>query len=123
MTKKRILYIEDNFENRLFVHRVLSSLGYEIIEAEDGLSGIESARNNPPDLILMDIGLPDIDGLDATRRIKLIPALKKIPVIALTANAMQGDAERAFSAGCDGYLTKPIGVVNLRTEVQKFLKS
>jgi len=122
MTKKRILYIEDNFENRLFVRRVLGSLGYEIVEAEDGLSGIESAKANPPDLILMDIGLPDIDGLETTRRIKLVPALKEIPVIALTAAAMQGDAERAFSAGCNGYLTKPIGVIELRTEVQKFLK-
>ncbi len=122
MTKKLILYIEDNFENKLFVRRVLSSLGYEIVEADDGLSGIESAKTILPDLILMDIGLPDIDGLETTRRIKLVPALKDVPVIALTANAMQGDAERAFSAGCDGYLTKPIGVADLRTEVQKFLK-
>lgn len=123
MTKKQILYIEDNSENRLFVRRVLGTLGFEILEAEDGLSGIESAKANLPDLILMDIGLPDIDGLETTRRIKLNPALKKIPIIALTAAAMQGDAERAFSAGCDGYLTKPIGVAELRTEVQKYLKS
>ncbi len=122
MSKKRILYIEDNFENRLFVRRVLESMGYEMLEAEDGQSGIERAQTELPDLILMDIGLPDIDGLETTRRLKQLPAVAHIPVIALTANAMKGDAEQALAAGCEGYLTKPIGVVALRTEVEKILK-
>ena len=122
MSKKRILYIEDNFENRLFVRRVLESMGYEMLEAEDGLTGIEQAQAELPDLILMDIGLPDIDGLETTRRLKQLPTVAHIPVIALTANAMKGDAEQAFAAGCEGYLTKPIGVAALRTEVEKALK-
>lgn len=122
MSKKRILYIEDNFENRLFVRRVLDSMGYEMLEAEDGLTGIERAQTENPDLILMDIGLPDIDGLETTRRLKQLPAVAHIPVIALTANAMKGDAEQALAAGCQGYLTKPIGVVALRSEIEKALK-
>ena len=122
MSKKRILYIEDNFENRLFVRRVLESMSYEMLEAEDGLTGIEQAQAELPDLILMDIGLPDIDGLETTRRLKQLPTVAHIPVIALTANAMKGDAEQAFAAGCEGYLTKPIGVAALRTEVEKALK-
>jgi len=122
MSKKRILYIEDNFENRLFVRRVLDSMGYEMLEAEDGLTGIERAQAENPDLILMDIGLPDIDGLETTRRLKQLPAVAHIPVIALTANAMKGDAEQALAAGCQGYLTKPIGVVALRSEIEKALK-
>ena len=122
MSKKRILYIEDNFENRLFVRRVLDSMGYEMLEAEDGLTGIERAQAENPDLILMDIGLPDIDGLETTRRLKQLPAVAHIPVIALTANALKGDAEQALAAGCQSYLTKPIGVAALRTEIEKALK-
>lgn len=122
MTKKRILYIEDNFENRLFVRRVLESMHFEIIEAEDGLAGIDKAQSEIPDLILMDIGLPGIDGLETTVRIKSKPELQNIPIIALTANAMKGDAERCLQAGCDGYLTKPIGVVALREQVLHYLK-
>ncbi len=123
MEKKRILYIEDNFENRLFVRRVLESMGYEMLEAEDGMTGIERAQADLPDLILMDIGLPDIDGLETTRRLKQLSAVARIPVIALTANAMKGDAEQALAAGCEGYLTKPIGVAALRAEIEKALKS
>lgn len=122
MNKKRILYIEDNFENRLFVRRVLESMHFEIIEAEDGLAGIDKAQSEMPDLILMDIGLPGIDGLETTVRIKSKPELRDIPIIALTANAMKGDAERCLQAGCDGYLTKPIGVVALREQVLHYLK-
>lgn len=123
MSKKRILYIEDNFENRLFVRRVLEAMGYEMLEAKDGHTGIDMANAELPDLILMDIGLPDIDGLETTRRIKQSFALQHTPVIALTANAMKGDAEQAYAAGCDGYLTKPIGVVALRNQIEKFLKT
>ncbi len=122
MDKKRVLYIEDNFENRLFVRRVLESMGYEMLEADDGLTGINTAQAEMPDLILMDIGLPDIDGLETTRRLKQLPAVAHIPIIALTANAMRGDSEQAFAAGCDGYLTKPIGVVALRTQIEKTLQ-
>jgi two-component system cell cycle response regulator DivK len=121
MSKKRILYVEDNPENRLFVRRVLESMGYEVIEAFDGLEGIETAQAEMPDLILMDVGLPGIDGLETTRRLKKIEAVEAIPVVALTANAMKGDKERCLAAGCDGYLQKPIGVIELRTQVNNFL--
>jgi len=119
----KILYVEDNFENRLFVRRVLESMGYQLIEAEDGVTGIEMAKSEKPDLILMDVGLPGIDGLETTARIKKIPELQNIPIVALTANAMKGDAERCLAAGCDGYLTKPIGVVALREQVLKYVKT
>ena len=122
MTKKRILYVEDNFENRLFVRRVLESMGLELHEAEDGLAGIDRAQELIPDLILMDVGLPGIDGLETTRRLKKIEALDGIPIIALTANAMKGDAERCLEAGCDAYLTKPIGVTSLREQVMNYLE-
>jgi two-component system cell cycle response regulator DivK len=118
---KKILYVEDNFENRLFVRRVLGAMGYDLIEAEDGLSGIDAAKAEMPDLILMDVGLPGIDGLETTRRIKKIEGLADTPIIALTANAMKGDQERCLEAGCDGYLTKPIGVLALREQLEKYL--
>lgn len=121
MSKKRVLYIEDNFENRLFVRRVLESMGLEIIEAEDGMTGITIAQTQSPDLILMDIGLPGMDGLETTSRIREMPDIKDIPIIALTANAMKGDAERCLAAGCDIYLTKPIGVTLLKEKVSSFL--
>ncbi|HEY84574.1 MAG TPA: response regulator [Chloroflexi bacterium] len=121
MSKKRILYIEDNFENRLFVRRVLESMGCELLEAEDGMTGISMAQSESPDLILMDIGLPGMDGLEATIRIRQDQEIKDIPIIALTANAMKGDAERCLAAGCDIYLTKPIGVSDLKDKVLGFL--
>ena len=121
MSRKRILYIEDNFENRLFVRRVLESMDFELLEAEDGMTGIEVAQNESPDLILMDIGLPGMDGLETTTRIRQSDEIKDIPIIALTANAMKGDAERCLAAGCDIYLTKPIGVTDLKEKVLNFL--
>ncbi len=121
---KRILYVEDNFENRLFVRRVLESImGLEMLEAYDGQTGIDMAQTEKPDLILMDVGLPGMDGLETTGKIKEIPATSQIPVIALTANAMKGDRERCLAAGCDGYLQKPIGVTELRQQVLQFLNS
>lgn len=120
---KRILYVEDNFENRLFVRRVLESMGLEMLEAYDGQAGIDMAQSEKPDLILMDVGLPGMDGLETTGKIKEIPATSQIPVIALTANAMKGDRERCLAAGCDGYLQKPIGVTELRQQVLQFLNS
>jgi two-component system cell cycle response regulator DivK len=121
MSQKRVLYIEDNFENRLFVRRVLESMGLELLEAEDGMTGISMAQSESPDLILMDIGLPGMDGLETTTRIRQDQEIKDIPIIALTANAMKGDAERCLAAGCDIYLTKPIGVTDLKEKVLDFL--
>jgi two-component system cell cycle response regulator DivK len=122
MSDKRILYVEDNFENRLFVRRVLESMGLEMIEAHDGLQGIDAAQTEQPDLILMDVGLPGIDGLETTTRMRAIASIQSIPIIALTANAMKGDRERCLAAGCDAYLQKPISVNELREKVLHYLK-
>ncbi|MCA9883354.1 MAG: response regulator [Anaerolineae bacterium] len=105
---QRILCIEDNPQNMRLVRKILKHHGYEVLEAVDGTSGVEMANKEVPDLILMDINLPDIDGLDATRQIKDNPALVHIPIVALTANAMYGDEERILAAGCDGYISKPV---------------
>lgn len=117
----RILYIEDNPQNMRLVSKMLKIGGYDMIEAVDGLSGIAAAAREKPDLILMDINLPDIDGLEATARLKADPTLAHIPVIALTANAMHGDRERFIASGCDGYLAKPVTKNELINTVNHFL--
>jgi two-component system cell cycle response regulator DivK len=116
----RILYVEDNFENKLFVRRVIESMGHEMLEAETGLDSLTMAAEEMPDLILMDINIPGMDGLETTTKLKQNPLLAHIPVIALTANAMKGDKERCLAAGCDGYMQKPVGVSDLRREIQHY---
>jgi len=116
----RILYVEDNFENKLFVRRVLESMGHEMLEAETGLDSLRIASQSPPDLILMDINIPGIDGLETTTRFKENPELAHIPIVALTANATHGDKELCLQAGCDGYLKKPVTVYSLRQEIQRY---
>src|SRR5689334_14675847 len=101
MTAKRILYIEDDFQNRRLIKKLLKLNGFEYLEAEDGLQGIAVAARERPDLILMDINLPGIDGMETTSRLKSSPDLSHIPVIALTAAAMRGDREKIMAAGCD----------------------
>lgn len=117
MEQKVILHIEDNFHNRRIVRKVLTAHGYTIIEAEDGLSGLEMVRQLRPPLILLDIGLPGMDGLEVVEHIKADKTLCHIPVIALTASAMRGDRERFLAAGCHDYLSKPIQVIELLTLV------
>src|SRR3954462_13845441 len=117
----RILYVEDNFQNKRLVKKILNSKGYEVIEAEDGLQGVALAARERPDLILMDINIPGIDGMEATSRLKSSPDLSPIPIIALTANAMRGDRERIMAAGCDEYLQKPIDNAKLVEIVKRFL--
>jgi two-component system cell cycle response regulator DivK len=107
MCAKRILYIEDNFQNRRLVKKILGAEGYEFLEAEDAASGIELALKERPDLILMDINMAGMDGMEATAVLKKSEAAR-IPVIALTAVAMKGDRERILAAGCDDYMQKPI---------------
>ncbi len=118
--KKRILYVEDNPQNKRLVKKILSAKGYEVLEAEDGLTGIEMALNDQPALILMDINLPGIDGMEATARLKASP-VAHIPIIALTANAMRGDRERIMAAGCDEYMQKPISNALLYETVVRFI--
>jgi len=116
-----ILYIEDNPLNMRLVRKILNSMGYDMIEAIDGISGMEIAENAHPDLILMDVNLPDMDGLEVTGKIKAIPHLRHIPIVALTANAMHGDRDRCLAAGCDGYIAKPVARQELRNVIEHFL--
>lgn len=121
----RILYIEDNADNRMLVRRVLmaSDHNFTIIEADNAVAGLELAHAQPPDLILMDLSMPFMDGLTATRILRSSPNLADIPIVALTANAMQGDKERSLNAGCDGYIVKPIDVDKLPDEVLSYIRS
>jgi two-component system cell cycle response regulator DivK len=117
----QILYVEDNPQNMRLVRKMLTSAGYQVIEAFDGFSGLQAVAEERPSLILLDINLPDIDGLEVTARIKSDPELALIPIVALTANAMHGDRERCLSEGCDGYIPKPITKNELLTTVAHFL--
>jgi two-component system cell cycle response regulator DivK len=117
----KILVIEDNEENRDSLRRRLERRGFEVLIAEDGQQGIDKAAAEKPDLILMDMNMPVLDGWEATRRIKLLPELAATPVIALTAHAMQGDRERAIAAGCIDYHTKPIEFPKLLAQLESIL--
>jgi two-component system cell cycle response regulator DivK len=117
----RILCVEDNPQNMRLVRKILKHEGYEVLEAEDGATGLALSEAEKPDLILMDINLPDIDGLEVTRLIKAQAALAHIPIIALTANAMYGDEERCLAAGCDGYIAKPVSKDKLILSVEGYL--
>lgn len=121
----KVLYIDDNFDNRMLVQRVLlaSDYEFEFTGADNAHLGIEMAANNPPDIILMDISMPDMDGLTATAKIRTIPQISHVPVVALTANAMQGDKERTLQAGCDGYIRKPVDVDKLPDEIMYYIGS
>lgn len=120
MTK--VLVIEDNEKNRYLISFILKGEGYAVIEAVTGEEGIETARKEHPDLVLMDIQLPGIDGYETTRRIRASPEGTKVPVIALTSYAMTGDRERALAAGCTGYVEKPINPDTIMDEIRKFLR-
>jgi two-component system cell cycle response regulator DivK len=121
MAAATILYIEDDFQNRVLVRRILEASGFAIMEAEDGKTGLKLAERFVPDLILMDINLPEIDGYEVTSRLKQMSALAQVPIIAMTANVMKGDRERTLAAGCDGYIQKPIDVDLLPDQINRFL--
>jgi two-component system cell cycle response regulator DivK len=120
---KRILIVEDQEDNRSILRDLLSAVGYELIEATNGAEGVEIARRERPDLILMDIQLPVVDGYEAARRIKADAELKAIPIIAVTSYALSGDEAKARSAGCDGYVTKPFSPRQLLAKVREYLTS
>jgi CheY-like chemotaxis protein len=117
----RLLLVEDNEENRDGLSRHLRRKGFEVLVAVDGQQGVEAARGGTPDLILMDMSLPVLDGWEATRRLKADPQTRHIPVIALTAHAMAGDREKALQAGCDEYDTKPVDFARLLGKIQSLL--
>jgi two-component system cell cycle response regulator DivK len=117
----RILVVEDNPDNRVLITDVLTSLDYDVIVAVDGEEGVSKANSEKPDLILMDLSLPLVDGWTATRRIKAVPELQHIKIIALTAHAMVGDREKALEAGCDDYVSKPIDLRELAGKLAQYL--
>jgi two-component system, cell cycle response regulator DivK len=117
----KILLVEDNEMNRDMLSRRLRRKGYVVVMALDGQSALEMSQTEAPNLILMDVGLPKLDGWEATRRLKADPATRHIPVIALTAHAMSSDREKAFEAGCDDYETKPIELPRLLAKIEGLL--
>ncbi len=120
MDEKLVLYIEDNPHNRRIVRKVLGIYGYNVIEAEDGLAGYGMIRDLKPPLVLLDISLPKMDGIQIVGLVKANNELRHIPVIALTASAMRGDRERFLDAGCDDYLSKPVKAKELAEMVESY---
>jgi two-component system, cell cycle response regulator DivK len=118
----RILIVEDNEENRDALARRLKRRGFEVVIATDGLQGVAMAQSERPDLILMDMNLPELDGWEATRQVRAAEETKDIPVIALTAHALTGDRERALAAGCTDYHTKPVELPRLLEQIEAILK-
>ena len=118
---QRILVVEDTEDNRRIIRDLLSASGYALLEATDGAEGVELARQERPDLILMDIQLPEIDGYEATRQIRAIPELAGVPIIAVTSYALSGDEAKARAAGCDGYVAKPFSPRQLLAKIREFL--
>jgi CheY-like chemotaxis protein len=116
-----VLYIDDTENNRILVTRRLEKKGYRVLTAESAAAGLQVASAQKPDLILMDMGMPDLDGWSATRQLKTDPNLSHIPVIALTAHAMQGDREKALESGCDDYETKPFDFPRLFQKIEAYL--
>jgi len=119
--KGTILYVEDNIDNRTLVRRILLSEDYKLIEATNAAEALAALENTKPDLILMDINMPDMDGYTLTAKIKALPGFARVPILALTANVMRGDKEKSLEAGCDGYIQKPLDNDQLLKEVERFL--
>lgn len=119
--KKTVLLVEDNEDNLVVYRTILEHVGYEVIEARDGEEGVSRARSLRPDIILMDISIPKMDGWEATERLKGDDQTSAIPIIALTAHALEEDRAKAMRAGCDGYLAKPVEPRRVVQEVEKFI--
>ena len=119
--KGTILYVEDNPDNRLLVRRILLSEDYSLLEATDAMDALNVLKTVQPDLILMDINMPDMDGYTLTAKIKSMPGFERVPILAVTANVMRGDKEKTLEAGCDGYIQKPLDIEQLTREIERFL--
>jgi len=122
MDSATILNIEDNFDNRMLIRRVLMAVGYEIVEAGNAGEGLEVLKSLHPNLIFMDINMPDMDGYSLTARIRSLPSFESVPIVALTANVMRGDREKSLEAVCDGYIQKPIDIDLLPQQVERYLR-
>lgn len=120
--KGKILYVEDNFDNRMLIRRVLMADGYAVIEATNANDAMKMIETEKPDLILMDINMPEVDGYTLTARIKSTPGMSTIPIVAVTANVMRGDREKSLEAGCDGYIQKPIDIDILTQQVERYIQ-
>lgn len=120
-TQKTVLLVEDNEDNLVVYRTILEHVGFKVIEARDGEEGVNRAKENLPDLILMDISIPKMDGWEATQRLKAFENTKAIPIIALTAHALEEDRQKALQAGCDGYLAKPVEPRRVVQEVERFV--
>lgn len=118
---RKILVADDNTASRELIREVLEMSGYDVIEAVDGQHAVNLARETSPELALVDIQMPRLDGYGVLRELRAMPGLSGLPIVALTAFAMQGDRERALEAGFNGYITKPVDIVSLRQEIQKYL--
>jgi two-component system cell cycle response regulator DivK len=123
MSKGSVLYVEDNPDNRVLIRRVLESEDYLVFEAENANDAIDHLKIHKPDIILMDINMPEVDGYTLTARIKSIPGFEKIPIIALTANVMRGDREKSIQAGCDGYIQKPIDIDTVTQQIERYIRN
>jgi two-component system cell cycle response regulator DivK len=121
MSQKTILYVEDNEFNRKIVRQLLSQTKYQLREAADGESGVKTAQDDPPDLILMDVQLPKLSGLDATRRLRADPRTAAVPIIVITSYALSSDAEKAKAAGATAYLAKPYSPRELLAKIREIL--
>jgi two-component system, cell cycle response regulator DivK len=119
--KTTILYVEDNADNRTLVRRILLSQDYSLLEAVNASDALDILKSMRPDLILMDINMPDMDGYTLTAKIRSMPGFERVPILALTANVMRGDKEKTLEAGCDGYIQKPLDIDQLIGEVERFL--
>lgn len=120
--RPRVLYIEDDRDNMVLVRRILHAADFELYEATTAMAGLAMAEERLPDIILMDINLPEMDGLTATRHVRQNPKIQHIPVVALTANVMHDVLEKAMAVGCDGCIAKPIQVDTLPDEIRKYLR-
>jgi len=117
-----ILYVEDNPDNRMLIRRILGAEGYTVREAPSATEALEVLKTLRPDLILMDINMPEMDGYTLTARIRSLPNMGMVPIVALTANVMKGDRERSLEAGCDGYIQKPVDIDTIGVQVERFMK-
>jgi two-component system cell cycle response regulator DivK len=119
--KATVLYVEDNLENRMLIRRVLEAEGFRVILASGAAEALQVLQHEKPQLILIDVSMPEVDGYTLTRQIKGLAGFERVPIIALTANVMRGEKERALQAGCDGYIPKPVDIDVLTQQIESFL--
>lgn len=121
-TRGTILYVEDNPENRMLIRRVLEADGFRVLLASSATEALQILQQEHPDVMLVDVSMPDVDGYTLTTRVKSMPEFERLPIVALTANVMRGEQERARQAGCDGYIPKPVDIDVLSEQIERFIR-